>query len=138
VAQRRVGGDDTIVSVAHLDIPAVEGDQGARTVPLTGELVRLGRAAENDIVIIDATLSRQHCELFALGGGGWGVRDSGSGNGVVIDDKRITGDSELADGDALVLGGVTVVYRESTDDAPDLFDADDIVIDDDGEIQLDF
>ena len=96
----------------HLEIPAVPDDQGARTFDLLGTVVSIGRAVGNDVVIIDGTLSRKHCELFANGDGSWGVRDLGSGNGVVVNGAKQGGDCDLNDGDRVTLGSVGLTYRE--------------------------
>lgn len=109
----------------HLDVPAVAGDQGARTFDLLAGEITVGRGEGNDLVIIHGTLSRRHCAFFAADGGGWGVRDLGSGNGVVIDEQRITGDVELADGDEVKLGSVILVYRDAAA-AADADDDDDV------------
>jgi len=98
--------------MAHLEIPAVKDDQGARTFDLLGSAVIVGRAEGNDLVIIDGTLSRKHCEFFATDDGGWGVRDLGSRNGVVIRGRRLKGEHLLNGGDVLVLGRVEIVYRD--------------------------
>ena len=110
--------------MAHLDIPAVAGDQGARKFELLGVEATVGRAEGNDLVIIDGTLSRKHCEFFRLPDAGWGVRDLGSGNGVFIHEKRLTADCELADGEEVTLGSVIVVYRGG-DEFPTVMDDED-------------
>ncbi|MHC5020203.1 MAG: FHA domain-containing protein [Planctomycetota bacterium] len=110
----------------YLEIPAVVGDQGARTAELTGVTVTVGRADGNDIVIIDGTLSRRHCEFFVFDDGSWGVRDLGSGNGVVVRGERIGGDYDLEDGDQVKLGNVVLTYRAGAgddDEALELGDA---------------
>jgi uncharacterized membrane protein len=45
---------------------------------------RIGRADTNDIVLADATVSREHAELVELGGGRFQIRDLGSTYGVSI------------------------------------------------------
>lgn len=115
----------TLQAVAYLSIPAVPGDQGARSHELSGGTVSVGRAEGNDLVIIHGTLSRRHCELFKTETGTWHIRDLGSGNGVVIGGERITAEHALADGDQLTLGSVTVVFHDLGADFPTLFGPDD-------------
>jgi predicted component of type VI protein secretion system len=45
---------------------------------------RIGRADTNDIVLADATVSREHAELVELGGGRFEIKDLGSTYGVSI------------------------------------------------------
>ena len=45
---------------------------------------RIGRADTNDIVLDDASVSREHAELVELGGGRFQVKDLGSTYGVSI------------------------------------------------------
>ncbi len=126
----------------HLEIPAVDDDQGARTFDLLGTAVSVGRAKGNDVVIIDGTLSRKHCELFATGGGSWGVRDLGSGNGVVVNGAKQPGDCGLNDGDRVTLGAVELTYRVDGVDGADGVDGTDAAggtdegLDDFGELEF--
>jgi pSer/pThr/pTyr-binding forkhead associated (FHA) protein len=53
-----------------------------------GPLVRLGRASENDLVIDDGTLSRQHLVL-TRDASGWSVADAGSSNGTKLNGMKI-------------------------------------------------
>ncbi len=50
--------------------------------------VTLGRAANNDVAIDDATLSRVHLVL-ERGAGGWTVRDGGSRNGTKVNGSAV-------------------------------------------------
>lgn len=59
--------------------------------PPGGAVVRLGRAADNDIVIDDATMSRAHL-AFARHDDRWLVRDVGSSNGTRVGAVRIGAD----------------------------------------------
>ncbi|ABC80916.1 FHA domain containing protein [Anaeromyxobacter dehalogenans 2CP-C] len=54
-----------------------------------GAPLRVGRAAGNDIVIDDPTLSRAHLELVRDGDARWRVADVGSSNGTRLAGARI-------------------------------------------------
>lgn len=51
--------------------------------------VRLGRAAENDLVVDDGTLSRSHLAFSKDASGSWSVRDVGSSNGTQLEGKPL-------------------------------------------------
>jgi pilus assembly protein CpaF len=57
-----------------------------------GRTVRIGRAAENDVVIDDPTVSREHARLV-FGPDGWVLSDEGRGRvfsaGGLVDGLRI-------------------------------------------------
>ncbi len=85
---------------------------GARTPPrwitLTGDALRVGRAAENDLVIDDPGVSRCHCRLVHAGGV-WHVDDLESRHGVVWRGSRVRR-RLLCSGDILALGSVCLMY----------------------------
>jgi len=68
---------------------------------------RIGRADSNDIVLLDATVSREHAELEELGGGRFRIKDLGSTYGVSVwagqDWAKVT-ESELRHDTQLRLG----------------------------------
>jgi len=51
--------------------------------------VRIGRAPENDIVLDDLLVSRNHAELHGLPAGGYELTDLGSHNGTFVNGRRI-------------------------------------------------
>ncbi len=53
------------------------------------DVVHIGRAPDNDVVLDDATVSRHHAEIARLPNGRWQLRDIGSGNGVVVERVEI-------------------------------------------------
>ncbi|MEV1332600.1 FHA domain-containing protein [Micromonospora costi] len=63
----------------------------------------IGRAPTADVVVPDPHLSRRHAEVW-LAPDGASVRDLGSTNGTWLNDRRISGVEQLADGDVIRLG----------------------------------
>jgi Inner membrane component of T3SS, cytoplasmic domain len=77
-----------------------------------GTEVRLGRAQENDLVVDDGTLSRQHL-LFRREAAGWTVRDAGSSNGSKLNGMRFGGEVVLLQpGDRIEAGTVRLTFYD--------------------------
>lgn len=53
------------------------------------DYISIGREDDNDVVIHDRTISRNHAGIFPLGDGEYGVRDLGSSNGTFIKDDPV-------------------------------------------------
>ena len=83
---------------------------------LTRSPVRVGRDADNDLVIPDGvsfqdTASRHHAWLYYdVDLRHWVVKDPGSHNGTYVDGVR-TGHNVLQDGTWLAFGGVQALFR---------------------------
>ncbi len=91
-----------------------------------GQVTTIGRAPTNRVVIPDDICSRNHCEVFQIGGR-WVVRDLDSRNGTLIDGKRLTKDVTLAEGDELQIGDFYLLFtsdisRSNADQPLDLED----------------
>lgn len=71
---------------------------------LERKIVRLGRAADNDIIIDCPSVSSHHCEMRRVGGG-YTLQDLDSTNGIKVDGERmeiidLENDMEVTVGDA--------------------------------------
>lgn len=82
------------------------GPDGPRM--LTGSRVRVGRGRVNDIVLQDASVSREHGELFATASG-WSVRDLDSTNGVSVNGSRVR-ERSLEFGDRVAFGSAELRF----------------------------
>jgi DNA-binding winged helix-turn-helix (wHTH) protein len=83
---------------------------GSREIPLgDGENV-LGRALDASARIESAAVSRRHARIV-LAARCATIEDLGSKNGTHLNGRRLTGPAALADGDAIVLGPVRLVFR---------------------------
>ena len=78
---------------------------------LTGELITIGRAVENDVVITSKRISREHAQVRREG---WRVilEDLGSTNGTFLNDERVLTPVELRDEDRITVGDVTFVFHD--------------------------
>ena len=77
------------------------------TVRSIGEKLRVGKAADNDLVLADDTVSRHHCELTRTSDG-IRVRDLDSTNGTKVQGARVT-EAIVQPGTVLKVGEVEVV-----------------------------
>lgn len=84
--------------------PAEYGLEGAM-YELAGE-TRLGRGAENDVVLPDRYASNQHAVIQLRNGQYW-LEDLGSRNGTYLNGKPLTGSAAvLAHGDQIRIGDI--------------------------------
>lgn len=83
-------------------------EQPVRTVPISRR-VRIGRQADNDLVVADPGVSRHHAEVTNERGT-CTLRDLGSTNGTLVNGARI-GEHALRDGDRISLGSTVVEFR---------------------------
>ncbi|KUH35598.1 FHA domain-containing protein [Streptomyces changanensis] len=88
--------------------------------PLPSRAVRIGRSADNDVVVDDLVVSRHHAELRSLPDGTYRIHDLGSHNGTYlnghpVDDARVTADDIIGIGHRAycVVGGRLVEYTDT-------------------------
>jgi two-component system, NtrC family, response regulator HydG len=67
------------------------------------QVMTIGRATTNRIVLRDELCSRNHCELYR-NGTTWVVRDLGSRNGTTVNGGPVVGERELESGDMIQIG----------------------------------
>lgn len=75
---------------------------------LDKNIITLGRGADNDIVIKDVSVSRRHAEI-SHDLGQVIIRDLGSGNGVVLNDEKVS-EKQLFSGDVIKLGNTKIRF----------------------------
>jgi pSer/pThr/pTyr-binding forkhead associated (FHA) protein len=87
-------------------------DAGLRR-DLTSDLIRIGTAPENDVVLTDSTVSLHHCEIVPTSRG-LRVRDAGSGAGV-FSGQCYVGDVTFRRGVKLELGQTSLDVTDISD-----------------------
>ncbi len=78
---------------------------------VVGGRLTIGKAADNDLVLTDDTVSRHHCEIVRAPDG-LHVRDLDSTNGTKIDGTRIR-EAMVTPGSVLKVGEVEIQFRPS-------------------------
>jgi pSer/pThr/pTyr-binding forkhead associated (FHA) protein len=87
-----------------------EGQQFVVVQPV----IRIGRDEDNDVVLSDVGVSRQHSRIFENLGRPW-IEDLGSANGTLVNGERLGLPRELKTGDALAIGAALINFVEIDD-----------------------
>lgn len=93
--------------MAHLRIQLPEGDVIEH--PLESGRTTLGRSSNNDIVISDLALSRNHAVIFSRGDQFF-VEDAGSRNGTFLNRARVEAPVGLRHGDMVRIGASRILF----------------------------
>ncbi|MFI5912916.1 ATP-binding cassette domain-containing protein [Dactylosporangium sp. NPDC051541] len=95
--------------------------------------IRLGRGADNDIVLTDLRASRNHAELRRTQTGGFEVVDLGSRNGTFHNGNQVANRHDIAPGDMISIGRHEFIFdgarlHEFEDAGPSSLIADDLTV----------
>ncbi len=95
------------------------GEQAARLVITTldqperililGDILSIGRAPTNELVLEDKRASRNHAEIRRIAGR-YRLSDLGSSNGTWVRGRRLTAPKDLEDGDEILIGAVQLRF----------------------------
>jgi ABC transport system ATP-binding/permease protein len=87
------------------DLPSVDRRPTSR-IPLTAELLRIGRAPDNDLVVSDLSVSRRHAVLRKSHSGRYEIFDLDSYNGTYVNGAREQ-QAEISEEDIIGIGHAT-------------------------------
>ncbi|MDQ3030861.1 MAG: sigma 54-interacting transcriptional regulator [Myxococcota bacterium] len=87
----------------------LSGSQRGQERVIEGDLFRVGKSVENDLVLVDETVSRLHCEI-ARERKGYLLRDLGSTNGTLLDGAEIK-EVWLKPGAVITVGKIELKVR---------------------------
>ena len=96
----------------------ISGHNAGKTYHIGERTVTMGRGSSNFVQIEDTRASRVQCQLLG-GADGAMVRDMDSSNGTFINGEKVT-EAMLRDGDELMVGSSTFLYRSDGDFPADL------------------
>jgi pSer/pThr/pTyr-binding forkhead associated (FHA) protein len=90
---------------------------GFRTLLLSPGTITIGRRHTCDLVLDDPQTSREHARVI-VGEQSAAIQDLSSGNGVIVNGRRIQGLQRLAVGDRIQIGVHTVEVLGHSDSSP--------------------
>jgi two-component system cell cycle response regulator len=102
-------GNDCVVVI----YAAEQGLLGKRYVLDKGP-IRIGRGADNAIVLEGDSVSRRHCH-FDRRSGNWHIIDDGSTNGTFLNEEQVKGSAQLTNGDRVKVGPTILKYLSGLD-----------------------
>jgi hypothetical protein len=79
----------------------------------------IGRMPDNDIAILDGSVSRRHCAIVIHSSQVCEVHDTASKNGTFVNGQRITSPTQLHPGDELRLCDRRLVFLADEPEGPD-------------------
>jgi pSer/pThr/pTyr-binding forkhead associated (FHA) protein len=86
-------------------------DPSGQEHPLGNPVTRMGRAVENEIVILDKRSSREHA-VIRREGRKVILEDQGSTNGTYLNGERLQQAVQLRDGDQIRVGDVAFIFHD--------------------------
>lgn len=91
-------------------------DQRPERVPCSSALT-IGRDKNNNIVLTDLLVSRNHAMVRRFGSGDYYVIDSGSSNGTSVNGGRVSTPTRLRNGDRIAIGLTEFVFEQGVQPA---------------------
>ncbi|MFL6416246.1 MAG: adenylate/guanylate cyclase domain-containing protein [Bryobacteraceae bacterium] len=95
-------------------------DGSSQVIPIDKPVLRIGRAADNDIVLNDEarSVSRWHANITTSPDSPVSLYDLRSANGVLINGRAVSGSAMLKANDLIDIGQFRIVYREESTSLP--------------------
>jgi len=98
-----------VLELPRCALVILSGDDRGREKIIQGDLFRIGKSKENQLVLADETVSRAHCEIVRERRG-YLLRDLGSTNGTLLDGAEIK-EAWLKPGAVITVGKVELKVR---------------------------
>ncbi|MEY4577989.1 MAG: hypothetical protein RL701_2692 [Pseudomonadota bacterium] len=109
LAQRGQGTGVRALELERCGLLALNGPRKGEEVFIDRECFRIGKSPDNDLVLADATVSREHCEIVR-DARGYLLRDLGSTNGTLLDGAEIR-EGYLSAGAVVGVGRIELKVR---------------------------
>ncbi|MBW2463671.1 MAG: sigma 54-dependent Fis family transcriptional regulator [Deltaproteobacteria bacterium] len=98
-----------VIEVARCALVVLSGDARGTESVIDKDVYSIGKASDSDLVLIDQTVSRTHCEIVHEAKG-YLLRDLGSTNGTLLDGAEIR-EAYLKPGAIITVGKVELKVR---------------------------
>ena len=104
-----IAGGSKVLELPRCALVILSGDERGREKIIEGDVFRIGKSRENELVLPDETVSRTHCEILRERRG-YLLRDLGSTNGTLLDGAEIK-EAWLKPGAVITVGKVELKVR---------------------------
>ncbi len=74
-------------------------------------VIIIGRAAECDVQLNSASISRSHCQIERLSNGSYELKDLGSTNGTYVNGQKVRGSKKISENDQIIVGRYILSLR---------------------------
>jgi DNA-binding NtrC family response regulator len=109
LAQPKGAQQNRVFEIERCGLLSLNGPRKGEEVFIDRECFRIGKSPDNDLVLADATVSRDHCEIVR-DARGYLLRDLGSTNGTLLDGAEIR-EGYLHAGAVISVGRVELKVR---------------------------
>lgn len=89
----------------------LDTQDGPHVFPLETNLITVGRGLNNDLIVEDPRVSRQHAQI-RYKSRRYFIGDTGSTNGTYVNGTAVTTDQVLHDGDTVSFGGLEMRFEQ--------------------------
>jgi DNA-binding NtrC family response regulator len=97
------------VHLSQCKLVVIKGNQRGREYVISGDVIRIGKTEENDLVLPEETVSRAHCEILR-DPKGYLLRDLRSTNGTFLDGAEIR-EAYIRAGSVVTVGTVQLKFQ---------------------------
>jgi DNA-binding NtrC family response regulator len=109
VATEGVGVPRRAVHLSQCKLVVLTGSQRGREFVISGDVIRIGKVDENDLVLPEETVSRVHCEILRDAKGHL-LRDLHSTNGTFLDGAEIR-EAYIRAGSVITVGTIQLKFQ---------------------------
>lgn len=113
-------GNQGFLARHHVRLVLLSGAAVGQVFTLDRDRVVLGRGPGVDLAFVDPEMSRQHAAI-EISGQGLRIRDLGSTNGILLNDKRVQ-TSDIKHGDRFVIGAQQLQLLVEEREEPDTYE----------------
>jgi transcriptional regulator with GAF, ATPase, and Fis domain len=100
---------DRAIHLRQCKLVVLKGNQRGREFVITSDVIRLGKAEGNDLVLTEDTVSRMHCEILR-DARGYLLRDLQSTNGTFLDGAEVR-EAYVRAGSVITVGTVQIKFQ---------------------------
>ena len=99
-----------------------------RVVAIDKPLLKIGRAEDNDMVLLDTqrSVSRRHATISNQTSGAATLADLNSVNGTLLNGRRILGSMPLTHNDCIAVGNFRLIFKEESSESSFMIRASDV------------